>query len=190
MSEKLNKRPSFYEGILIAFLASIAGAVSYSVALLFLGDGLLRIIIAVLSLSYVLYLILRSQRITGRVTAVGAWLTIAFVAWILPIPFILYVFIHVIMVWTIRTLFYYSSVFAAIQDLILNAAAVVIATWIFVSTSSLWLTLWGFFLIQACSTFIPNVIKKQRINNKSESQSNQFEHAFHRAQNALKKITL
>ena len=70
-------RPTFLEGVAVALATSVAGTGLYSVlTTVFAGGDVLRLLIAGISLGYVLYILHRSRARLGRVTAVGLWAVI------------------------------------------------------------------------------------------------------------------
>lgn len=56
------KRPTFINGVIVAFVFALAGVAAFSSLTLLLGSGIvLKILISVLSGSYFLYLLSRSN---------------------------------------------------------------------------------------------------------------------------------
>ncbi len=148
----------------------------------------LRILIAGLGLGYVLYLLKRSGYRIGRLTTLAAWALLAgaigFVQPALP----LYLLVHVGALWLIRSLYFYSSVLAALADLGLNAASVVAAVWALRYTGSVFLGIWCFFLVQALFAAIPPALpRNQNIPGEPEAED-RFQQAYRVAEAALRHL--
>ena len=99
------KQPTFLEGVSVAIATSLAGGVLYAALnVVFPGVPVLRLLIAGISLAYVVYLLSRSPERVGRITAVAAWLLIAGVLWFTKPPLLFYVCVHLGAIWLIRSL--------------------------------------------------------------------------------------
>jgi hypothetical protein len=146
--------PSFLEGVGVAVVASLAGSIGYWAFSAVLGGGL-RLVIAGLSLGYLLYLLARSRERVGRLTTLAAWSLTALALWWLQSPLSLYVLGHLGALWLVRSLYFHSGPLAALADLGLNAFALAAALWALGHTGSLLLALWCFFLVQALFVAIP-----------------------------------
>jgi hypothetical protein len=122
------RRPSFLEGVGVALVASVAGALAYA-ALSLVGTpgAVLRLVVAGLGLAYLLYLLGRSAERVGRVTAVAAWTAAAAVLWLVKPPLGLYLLGHATAVWLVRSLYFHSGVLPALADLGLSGLGVVAA---------------------------------------------------------------
>lgn len=153
------RQPGFLHGVLVAaVLAFIASAL---VALLtpFVGLGsVIRLLIPALGLAYLLYLLSRSQKRTGRVTAITVWIVLALLTWWLAPPLPLYLLIHVGAIWLLRSLYFYSSLIPAVMDMGLSILSLATSVLTINHSGSVFLATWSFFLVQALFSAIPPMI--------------------------------
>jgi hypothetical protein len=185
------KQPAFPEGVSVALAASLAGSMLYTAMdAVFPGAPVLRLLIAGISLAYVVYLLGRSPERVGRITAAAAWLLVAGVLWFTQPPLLLYVFAHMGTLWIIRSLYFYSSTLSALADLGLNGLSLAAAIWALTRTGSVFLGIWCFFLMQALFVFIPkNVGRKPGAVQASHGCEDRFQHAYHSAEAAVRKLS-
>jgi hypothetical protein len=185
------KRPGFLQGVGVALVAALLGEVLFVGLSPLLGSvTALHIVIAMTSFLYIVYLLRSSGVRLGRVTTLLGWLSITVAtAWMGP-PLMLYVLVHVAMIWLVRSLYFYSSLLPALADLGLNFIGVAAVVWATAQSGSLLLALWCFFLLQALFVFIP------RNWNRSPSpgagvvpEEDRFELARRNAQAALRKLS-
>jgi hypothetical protein len=150
------RRPSFLEGVGVALVASVAGALAYAALTLVAVPGaVLRLVVVGLGLAYLLYLLGRSEERVGRVTAVAAWALAAVLLWLAEPPLGLYLLGHATIVWLVRSLYFHAGILPALADLGLSGLGFVAAIGAAVQTGSLLLSLWSYFLVQALFTAIP-----------------------------------
>lgn len=187
----MKKQPTFFEGTGLALVVSIIGAVGFfSLSTLFGSAGIFRLIISGLCFIYVVYLLGRSRERTGRVTVISAWLLIAAVNWLFVSSFLLYIIIHLAMIWLIRSLYFYNSVLSSLADLTLTSFSLAASIWAWSMSNSLLLSFWCFFLIQALFTLIPEKIKSPQNRSSVNLETNDpFESAHRTAEVALRKLT-
>ena len=103
---------------------------------------------------------------------------------------LLYLSLHIIAIWLIRSLYYYNSLFSSLTDLFLTAFSLVAAIVAWNMSHSLLLGLWCFFLLQALFIFIPvRFAHRDRNENPGTSTGDIFERAHQSAQLALHKIS-
>jgi len=185
------KRPNFFEGVVVGIIASIAASALFTTLIWFFNPAnVLELIITAISLAYILYLLSRSQEKTGRIVTLTAWFLIATLSWMLSLPLTLFIFIHVALLWLVRSLYFYSSVVSSLIDMALTGLSLAVALWAGIHTSSLFLSIWCFFLIQALFVSIPT-----RMNKTSTTQSitpertDAFESAHRSAEAALRKFS-
>lgn len=190
------KRPAFSEGILVAIAISLAVTVLFTVlSSLFPTRWLLQALIAGVSFSYVCYLLIRSQEKVGRLTVIVLWGVISVATWLFAPSTIIALFVHVGMIWLVRALYYYTSLLVALVDLGLSLFAMAAAIWTLSYTSSLFLCVWCFFLIQALFVVLPidltSSVTKPKHDATMQSSSNDdvFEQAYVSARSALRQIT-
>lgn len=185
------KRPTFFEGVAVALAASAIGGVLFPVlGSVFSATSVLRLLIAGMGLAYVLYLLGRSRERVGRITAVVLWTLVAGVTWLMHPPLMLYVLVHVGLVWLIRSLYFYSSVISALADLGLNGLSLAAAIWAATQSGSLFLSVWCFFLVQALFVAIPTRINRKTKQRRTEQDNeDRFQHAHRAAEAAVRKLS-
>lgn len=183
------KQATFSEGVAIALISSVSIAAVFTVvSSLFFNTDLVRLLIAGVSLFYISYLFLRSDDRVGRITVVLIWFVISLCSLLFTTSLLLYLSIQLLMVWLLRSLYFYNSIFSAITDLLLTIMSVFVASWVWTISSSIFLTFWCFFLIQALFVFIPkNFIRGQKTESINYSDDD-FEHAYHAAEIAVSKL--
>ena len=184
------KRPSFFEGVAVALVASFGGSMFHAaVATVLPGAWLLRVLVATISLGYVLYLLTRSRETVGRMVAIALWSAVSIVAWWLHPPLSLYVLAHLGLIWLVRSLHFYASVLSALTDLALCGLSLAAGIWAATHTGSVLLALWCFFLVQAVFVLIPPSIKRNPTAvNRTLDIDDAFERAHQNAETALRKL--
>ena len=104
-------------------------------------------------------------------------------------PLLLYITIQLFMIWIMRSLYFYNSVFSALTDLALTGMSLVVAVWAMSVSGSVFLSFWCFFLMQALFVFIPKnfaAIEKNEI--VYPLNEDKFERAHHAAEIAVSKL--
>ena len=185
------KQPTFLEGVSVAIAASLAGSMLYTAMEVVLpGIPVLRLLIAGISLAYVVYLLSRSPERVGRITAAAAWVIVAVVLWYTHPPLLLYVLVHLGTLWIIRSLYFYSSALSALADLGLNGLSLAAAIWAVTRTGSVFLGIWCFFLVQALFVLIPkSVNRKPGTGQAGHESDDRFQHAYRVADAAVRKLS-
>lgn len=185
------KQPTFSQGVAFALAASLLGSTLYSVfSSAFPAPTVLRLLITGIGLAYVLYLLSRSRERVGRVTVVVGWILIAAVAWFLAPPPLLFLLVHLGLLWLIRSLYFYSSVLSALADLGLNGLSLVATIWAAGQTGSMLLSLWCFFLVQALFVTIPTRWRRgNRGTPVRPDNADRFRHAHRAAEAAVRKLS-
>jgi hypothetical protein len=181
-------RPGLLEGIAVACIASVAGGLLFLVlAPIFSGEGLLRVLVAVIGLCYVVYLLRRSHERIGRITTLVLWAAgAAAITWFAP-SFALYTLSHAGLAWLVRALYHSAGPISALADLGLTGIAWASAAWAATQTHSLFASLWCFFLVQALFAVIP-----ARIGNADAEpvpKDDRFERAYRAAQASVQKLS-
>lgn len=185
------KRPSFPEGVLVALAAAVLGSMVYTVLPGFLGPAwTIRALIAGLGLGYILYLLRRSSERTGRVVTLTGWLLFACSSWFLVADPLLYLAVHLGMVWLVRALYHQPGPLAALMDLALNLTALMAGLWAFVHADSVFLGIWTFFLVQALFVAVPSAdVRRAGSDAGTEPQPDPFQTAYRSAEAALRKLS-
>jgi len=185
------RKPTFIEGAVFAFAVSVSGGVLLPVLSLILPGGtVLRLLIAGLGVAYILYLLNRSSERTGRVTTLAAWLVAALAIWIIAPSPVLYALLHLVLVWLIRSLYFYSSALSALVDMGLSGLSLATAFWVASWTGSVFLSLWCFFLVQALFIAIPSSWQlRSGKEYRSHDGGERFGLAYRAAQSAVRKLS-
>lgn len=150
------KRPGVLQGIIVAVLLSLAApAVLHLVDLLVPRMLALKLVIAALTTAYVFYLLrLHHVRIGNIVLGTGTSLIlIAALLWGIATSTL--VFVSITLIWIVRSLITYSSVFMSIVDGALCLLGLGAAAWAFGATGSAFWAIWCFFLSQSLCALIP-----------------------------------
>lgn len=185
------KSISFLRGIGFAFLLAFASSVLFSVLTAWLGSvQAVRLLIPAAGFAYLLFLLAHSQHRIGRITTVLAWGCAATGLWLLVPGIGLYLLVHGVLVWTIRSLYTYNGMLCALLDLALTLVSLASAVWAAQHTGSLFLSVWCLFLTQALFVFIPTEIRK-RTKQQSAKQTgpDAFSRAQHAADSALRRLS-
>ena len=183
------KRPGFFEGAVVALVASIAGGACYAaLTTMFPSAAVLRFLIAALGLAYVLYLLRRSDERVWRITAVALWVLAALALWVFEPPSLLYLAAHLGLVWLVRSLYFHSSLLSALADLGLVALGLAAAVWAAQESGSVALSVWCFFLVQALCTSIPARFPAGGASADGAVPEDRFQRAHQAAEAALRSI--
>jgi hypothetical protein len=159
------KIPSFLNGVLLALALSLSAAVGFAALTTVMFPGLvIRLLIAGL----------------GLIGAVAA-------AFFSP-SLLVYLTVHVGMVWLIRALYYTAGVLPALLDLGLSALALAAAVWAAGQTGSVFLAVWSFFLVQALFVVMPRSVRDPAPL-KDGVRDDEFERAHRNAEAALRRLS-
>jgi hypothetical protein len=185
------KQPSFFEGVVVALVASVAGGVLYTaLTTQFAGGAVLRLLIAGIALGYIIYLFSRSRERIGRLTALGFWTIAASAIWWLAPSLPLYLLVHLGLIWLIRSLYFYSSVLSALADLAIGGLGLAAAVWASIHTGSLFLSIWCFFLLQTLFVAIPASLEhKASRRQRAPDREDRFQRAHRTAESAVRKLS-
>jgi len=185
------KRPNFFEGVIVGVVASITASALFATLIWFFNPAtVLELIVSGISFGYILYLLTRSHEKTGRIVVLTAWSVIAMLAWMLSLPLTLFIFVHVALLWLIRSLYFYSSLLSSLIDMGLTGLSLAVALWAGMHSSSLFLSIWCFFLIQALFVIIPTRMNKPATNQLiTPDRKDAFESAYRSAEIALRQLS-
>ena len=184
------KRPGFYEGVLVAVIASVAGVVLYDILTMFFGIAFsARAMAAVVGTAYLVYLLWRSTKKSGRISAVLFWAVSLFGLWLFDPSFVVYLILLMAVLWLIRSFAYYRSILSALADFGLSGLGFMAGLWAYLASGSLLLALWTLFLVQALFALIPMQWSRSHQANQSH-QDDTFLRAHRNAEAALRKLTL
>jgi hypothetical protein len=191
MTRPWSRQPTpatFLGGVAVAFALAAAGAVLFASLTPLLAPGLaIRTIATLLGGAYLVYLLSRSAERAGRVVTVAAWLIGAGAAALFVSPLPLFLVCHAAMIWLIRTLYFHGSIATALLDLGLAGIALAAAIWAAKSSSSVFLAVWCFFLVQALFVGLPADASAKARSDDLDDQP--FERARRNADAALRRLT-
>lgn len=185
------KRPPFFEGVAVAAAASTAGAVLFgALTIAFTAGPVLRLLVAGISLAYVIYLLSRSGERVGRIAVVSLWMVTALAIWWLSPSFPAYLLLHVAVIWVVRSLYFHSSMFGSVADLGISVLALAAGISGGLYTGSVFLGLWCFFLTQALFVIIPVDFGPRGTRGaNTPAAHDRFEAAHRTAESALRKFS-
>jgi hypothetical protein len=183
-------KPTFFEGVAVALIAGVIVSVTaYIATSVFVSSGLLRLVIAGISFAYICYLLARSGERVGRLTVVVSWLLITGVSWVVAPSLLIYAMLQLVMIWSVRSLYYCNGVLAALADMALTGFSVASAAWAWSATHNVFLAAWCFFLTQALFVLIPSGVRgRNKARGAVSRNDDRFENAHHAAENALRKL--
>jgi len=185
------KNATLFEGIIVALIASFVGSVVYfALSSLFADSILIRLLISAITFAYLLYLLSRSKERIGRMTIITLYFVIVIAMWFFWPPISLFILAHLIAIWLVRSIYFYSSLLSSLADLALNSFSVAIAFWVVSHTGSLFLMLWCFFLTQALFVLIPSSIQPENSSDSANIDNDaDFQRAYKVAQAAVHKLS-
>ncbi len=188
----MKNKPTFFEGVTVALIASVViTACAFVISHVFFSAGFLQILIACASAAYIGYLMIRSRERLGRLTVFATWSVASITAMIFAPSLAVFLLLQLGMIWVVRSLYYHNSLLTAFADLGLMGLSTFVAVWVWLSTGSLFLSLWCFFLMQALFVFIPKHLKKSESGDGiTTASSDHFEHAYLAAENAVRQLSL
>jgi len=182
------KRVGFLSNVGVALLLSLLGGAGYAGLRLALGPATaLQVVVAGLAGGYLLYLLMRAPERTGRVVAFSAWLAGTAAALMFSPHLGVLLCAQVLMIWLLRSLYFHSSAFAALADLLLSALAVGAGIWAAEQSGSLFMTAWCFFLVQALFVCIPAKFPRSQ-EDRDASAPDTFMHAHRAAESAVRRL--
>ncbi len=182
---------TFNEGLLVAFIASILGSITFYVVSSVFSDSLsVKLLITGLNFFYIVYLMSRSKYQTGRLSVISAWLMITITLWFFWPTVPVFLVFQLLTIWLIRSIYYYSSLIPTVADFGLTLSGIAIALWVNSFTASLFLTLWCFFLAQALFVILPKSISPMTNSNTKNSNSEaDFQQAYRVAEVAIRNLS-
>jgi len=182
------KKPSFLNGAVVAAALGLAGAACFGAVSSYTGGAsAARLVVAAVSLAYVVYLLRGADTRTGAVVTLAGWGAVAIVAWWAALPLAPYVLVHAGLIWLIRSLYYYAGIVPAVIDFGLSALALCAFAWAATRTGSVFLATWCYFLVQALYTSIPASVG-QPGRSRRDAGSPAFDQARRQADEALRQL--
>ena len=184
------KGPSILQGIGFAAIVSLASGVAGELLpILFSSAFSSLVIVLTLSLAYLFFLLKRSQSKHGRVVTIALWLALSVGGWLIGLSLIAHILLQLSMIWIVRSLYFHTSLFAALLDLILIVMASAAGVWAILQTDSFIAAVWCFFLAQSLYVAIPDINGRKKAPS-APIPDDHFQHAYHVAQEAVRKLSL
>ena len=185
------KKPGLLDGVTVAMVISLAAAAASLLLGGFIIYGLLfELLLYAATLTYLLYLLKRSQARIGRLLVIAVWAVTCLTCWFFDVDLLEQVLIQAGMIWLVRSLYFHSSLFSALLDFGLVSAGLAASTWAMLNTGSLAAALWSFFLLQAMFSWLPQLGQKQARNDfRGSNDPSQFQSAHRIAEAAVRKLS-
>ncbi len=182
--------PSFWRQAGVGLGLATVAAIAWFVLVPFVGAaGLARASIVGLAAAYLALLVPELEARIGRVVVMAGWLalTLAFAIFD-PHPGV-WLFGAVVLVWLVRCLYRYDGLTGAFADAALSAFAALTAVAIAAHTRSVFLSVWGFFLVQALFVLIPTR-RHATPTNATPDADDAFGRAYRTAEAALRRMSI
>jgi len=178
--------PGFFEGVLVAFAAAVAGSLVQGALVLALPPGAaLRLVVAGVAAGYLLYMLGGSRARVGKIPTLVLWLAGATALWVLAPAFLLYLSLHAGMIWAVRSLYFPRGLSGALADLLLVVLGLVAAVGAYGHSASLFLSIWCLFLVLALGALVP---ASTRHRTEDEYGEDRFAHAHRVAEAAVRRL--
>ncbi len=184
------KQVSFIEGAGVALTAAVcAGALQSAFHLYLPPEQYGYVLVPLICAAYVAYLLMRGAERAGRLTIPILWAGAALAVWAAQPELPVYVLCHAGLIWLTRSLYFHSGLLGPLLDLALTALATAGALWSVFTSSSVFLTVWTFFLVQALFPLLRGVHKPAQATAAGDINEG-FENAYRSATAALRKLSL
>ena len=183
--------PGVIDGIIVAALISIGAGI----ASLLLGGFidypiLFQIVLCSAALTYLLYLLKRSEARVGRVVVIGAWTLMTLICWIFEVHLFEQVLLQATAIWLVRSLYFHNSMFTALLDLGLVSLGLAASAWAMLNTGSLVASIWSFFLVQALFCWLPGLGRDPAVQLRdTRHKRSSFQSAHRVAVDAVRKLS-
>ena len=181
--------PSFTRGVLVALALAFVSSVAMTVLSgAFAFQDLIRILVPGLSIAYLISISPYRYRRSGWASCLVLWGGFALFLWLVWLPLIEYVVLHVVALSLLRAVFFHKNLLSVVLDLMLSVFGLAAAFWAASHTGSVFLAIWCFFLSQAAFVVIPGNGSAADASNGNRSNSSEFDVARRKAEEALRKI--
>lgn len=185
------KSHSFIQGVGLALVVSLLGSLLFALFKQTASTELAwRLVIALAAAAYLLFLLRGSSARVGMVTTVLAWSAISGLTWLLHPSLLVYLLIHMGLLWLVRSLYFYRNLLAVLMDMGLQGISFATAVWALQETGSILPCLWSFFLVQALFVAIPPHgfgAKQPSLDSTGEGAG--FQRAYLSAEAALRRLS-
>lgn len=185
----MKSQATLSEGVILGLGISVVSAVFFMGMISLLPGGFVfRILITLISLFYIIYLFSRHSEKTGKITISLGWVIISVLNHVLTDSTLLFITIHISMIWLVRSLYFYNSLWSSALDFALSFLALLASVLTWDHTSSLLLSIWSFFLVQSLFVFIPKQLNTRTSKTTPKTIHHSFEQACQQAQIALQRL--
>lgn len=182
------KNLSFLQLAIAGFLVSGLGYISFELfSMLYAKNDSLQISIAISGFIYLVYLLCQLPKNVGKISAVAFYAFASLSLLFLTLPSTLYAFSIIGCLWLTRCFFFHRTFIAIAGDASLTLLGSTVAYWTIIETSSLFLGLWSYFLIQALLPFLPQKVERLSPVNTVANDS-KFESAYRNAEAAISRL--
>ena len=183
--------PCVIDGVIVAALISIGAAVASLLLGGFVGYPILfQIVLYSAALTYLLYLLKRSDARVGRVVVIGGWALVTLVCWLFDVHLLEQVLLQATAIWLVRSLYFHNSIFTALLDLGLVSVGLAASAWAILNTGSLVASTWSFFLVQALFCWVPQLGQNADDAGRNSPQNrSSFQSAHRVAVDAVRKLS-
>jgi|GEM_PF-3059704 len=193
-------RLTFSKLALLGLLLSMLGATAiFGLKYIFFNSAPIYLAIFFTIFIYQSYLILQSQHKTGLL-AFGAFFWFSNIALLLMLDTPIHsIACSLFLLWLTRCIYLHQRFITMLADATITLIATISAYWVLINTTSWFLTLWSFYLIQAFMVFLPPFASTASANFRANRNANaaslnndtyqHFELAHDQAESALNKLS-
>lgn len=179
------KTPGILKSIIFALLASLGAGVFGKLLPIIFSDALSGwLIIAGLSLAYLIFLLRHAETRRGRVLVITFWLSLSIGGWLLGFSLVSHILLQLSLIWIARSLYFHASILTALVDLVLIIMATGAGVWAMIQTDSFITAIWCFFLAQSLFVAIPEITRRNK------RVQDPFQNAHRVAQEAVRKLSI
>ncbi len=183
------KRVGFLGGVGVAAILSLAGGAGFAGLSAMVSPAVaLPWLIAAVAGAYIGFLLAKSPSRPGRLVALAAWLVATAAALAIAPHAGIVLVTQLLGIWLVRSLYFHTSVLAALADLLLNALAVGAGIWAAQQSGSVFMALWCFFLVQALFVYIPANFPRTAADNEQTPAVDAFSQAHRCAEEAVRRL--
>lgn len=183
------QHPTLLEGMAVALGACLVASPVWLVLRLWLGTAMAwKAFIVLLAFAYIVYLLGRRGKVTGRVTCAALSVLTCVASLCGGVSGLSVCLIAMVLIWSVRAAMYGRSLTAALLHGGLCVLGLGAALWAYANSGSLTLATWGFFLTQALCACIPPRLTQARTSvsdGPGSCAADAFVQAHHVAQQAL-----
>lgn len=185
------KAPGILSSIVFALLASLGAGIFAKLLPIFFSPATSSVLIITgLTLAYLIFLLRHAETRRGRVLVVALWLSLSIGGWLLSFSLITHILLQLSLIWIVRSLYFHTSILAALLDLVLVVMAASAGVWAMIQTDSFIAAVWCFFLAQSLFVLIPEISGRDTRLPDSTPVVDHFQSAHRVAQEAVRKLSI